>query len=323
MKEIILVCYVLCIVFLGSSLTCNVLAGINKKSNRNRSTLFFILGLIMICCYDMGIYYWNYVIGNFSNMEVMRFGNCLIAITMFLWLREQEQIMARTVSKRIDNFTGKYLLFYAGLWLILTTFLDVSVFYTIKWLLLATDIALILCFATSTTVHIIFAAVAEERKKLIFMLTVSALLLWNYIAYFWGETSVYWGNSAFIRAPLDLTVIFWMIISGMTLFYVIQTDVRDLFNRSAPGISDPEAAVPSTASGMSLQERIDKICEQYKLTPREREFVELIYKGKSNREIAEMLFVSESTVKTHIYNIFRKMDVKSRVEVICIVNGEQ
>lgn len=152
------------------------------------------------------------------------------------------------------------------------------------------------------------------------MVTVSALLLWNYIAYFWGETSVYWGNSAFIRAPLDLTAFFWMVISGMALFYVIQTDVRELIHRSDPGISDPGAAAVTTASGISLQERIDSICGRYKLTPREHEFIELIYKGKSNREIADMLFVSESTVKTHIYNIFRKMNVKNRVEVICIVN---
>ncbi|MCI7146341.1 MAG: response regulator transcription factor [Clostridiales bacterium] len=60
----------------------------------------------------------------------------------------------------------------------------------------------------------------------------------------------------------------------------------------------------------------------YKITPREKEFIELIYKGKSNKEIAEELFLSESTVKTHIYNIFRKLDVKNRVGVICLVNGE-
>ena len=42
----------------------------------------------------------------------------------------------------------------------------------------------------------------------------------------------------------------------------------------------------------------------------------------SNKEIAETLFLSESTVKTHIYNIFRKLEVKNRVGVICIINGD-
>ena len=35
-----------------------------------------------------------------------------------------------------------------------------------------------------------------------------------------------------------------------------------------------------------------------------------------------MLFLSESTVKTHIYNIYRKLDVKNRVGVICLINGD-
>ena len=48
----------------------------------------------------------------------------------------------------------------------------------------------------------------------------------------------------------------------------------------------------------------------------------LMYRGRSNREIAEMLFLSESTVKTHVYNIFRKMGIRNRVEAICIVNGD-
>ena len=35
-----------------------------------------------------------------------------------------------------------------------------------------------------------------------------------------------------------------------------------------------------------------------------------------------ILFLSESTVKTHIYNIFRKLEVKNRIEAIRIVSGD-
>ena len=52
------------------------------------------------------------------------------------------------------------------------------------------------------------------------------------------------------------------------------------------------------------------------LTVREEEVLELILSGKSNREIAEALFISESTVKTHVRNIFSKYDVGSRAELI-------
>ncbi|HZK57836.1 MAG TPA: helix-turn-helix transcriptional regulator [Clostridia bacterium] len=59
------------------------------------------------------------------------------------------------------------------------------------------------------------------------------------------------------------------------------------------------------------------------LTAREREVLELILSGKSNREIAEVLFISENTVKTHARNIFSKYDVKSRAELISILLRSQ
>ncbi len=59
------------------------------------------------------------------------------------------------------------------------------------------------------------------------------------------------------------------------------------------------------------------------LTAREHEVLELILSGKSNREIAEVLFISENTVKTHARNIFSKYDVKSRAELISILLRSQ
>lgn len=52
------------------------------------------------------------------------------------------------------------------------------------------------------------------------------------------------------------------------------------------------------------------------LTPREEEVLQLILAGQSNREIAGTLSISESTVKTHVRNIFSKYDVGSRAELI-------
>lgn len=56
--------------------------------------------------------------------------------------------------------------------------------------------------------------------------------------------------------------------------------------------------------------------EQFNLTPRERDVLMLILQGKSNMEIADQLFLSVSTVKTHVSNVFVKMDVKSRMQAM-------
>ncbi|RUL46524.1 MULTISPECIES: response regulator transcription factor [Lysinibacillus] len=50
------------------------------------------------------------------------------------------------------------------------------------------------------------------------------------------------------------------------------------------------------------------------LTPREKDVLAELTKGKSNREIASSLFVTEKTVKTHISNIFTKLEVQDRTQ---------
>ena len=52
------------------------------------------------------------------------------------------------------------------------------------------------------------------------------------------------------------------------------------------------------------------------ITPREHEVLALIASGLSNREIAEKLFVSENTIKTHSSRLFDKMGVRRRVQAI-------
>ena len=52
------------------------------------------------------------------------------------------------------------------------------------------------------------------------------------------------------------------------------------------------------------------------LSNREYEVLQLLSKGLSNAEIAENLFLSLSTIKTHVSNLYIKMDVKSRVQAV-------
>ena len=56
--------------------------------------------------------------------------------------------------------------------------------------------------------------------------------------------------------------------------------------------------------------------EELEITPRELEILELMAKGMSNREIAEKLFVSENTVKTHSSRVFDKLGAKRRTQAV-------
>ena len=50
------------------------------------------------------------------------------------------------------------------------------------------------------------------------------------------------------------------------------------------------------------------------LSPREREILQLIAQGASNKEIARALSIAETTVKIHVQHILRKLDLSSRVQ---------
>jgi NarL family two-component system response regulator LiaR len=57
---------------------------------------------------------------------------------------------------------------------------------------------------------------------------------------------------------------------------------------------------------------------EFGITPRELEILSLIASGLSNREIADRLFVSESTVKTHASRLFDKLGAKRRTQAVQI-----
>lgn len=54
------------------------------------------------------------------------------------------------------------------------------------------------------------------------------------------------------------------------------------------------------------------------LTTRETEVLSLVAKGSNNQEIAEKLFVREVTVKTHLNNIFKKLNVSNRTQAVLL-----
>lgn len=76
-----------------------------------------------------------------------------------------------------------------------------------------------------------------------------------------------------------------------------------------------EVPVPAAAPPFSLNEARVK---DLGITKRELEILELIAQGLSNREIADKLFVSENTVKTHSSRLFDKLSARRRTQAVQI-----
>ena len=83
------------------------------------------------------------------------------------------------------------------------------------------------------------------------------------------------------------------------------------------------AAVRAAAAGESAlapviaSRLLDRMrAPRVSLSSREIEVLELVAAGRSNSEVAEQLFVSETTVKSHLAHIFSKLDVSSRTAAV-------
>ncbi len=76
-------------------------------------------------------------------------------------------------------------------------------------------------------------------------------------------------------------------------------------------VREVTVAAATTAFTENLQE-----IQRLGITPREREILSLIAGGLSNREIAERLFISENTVKTHSSRLFEKLQAKRRTQAV-------
>jgi len=114
------------------------------------------------------------------------------------------------------------------------------------------------------------------------------------------------------------------------VFAAIKAGARGYVLKDSPP-EDTIAAVRAVAKGEALMNPslVGRVLSEFgrlstqkaadnavfaELTDREREVLTEVGKGRRNKEIADVLFISEKTVKNHISNIFAKLEVNSRAE---------
>lgn len=103
----------------------------------------------------------------------------------------------------------------------------------------------------------------------------------------------------FMESPYKLVYISYVIFAILVFLYV----GRHFVYKYQPEIPD-------------LPEPDDDIYRLWDISEREQELISLLVKGHTNREISELLFISYNTVKTHVQNIYRKMGVSNRLQLL-------
>lgn len=105
--------------------------------------------------------------------------------------------------------------------------------------------------------------------------------------------------------------------------YILKNIEPEDLIRSIKRIAAGEAVVSGNLTGKIMEEFrnlvIQKEAHKEILTPREKEILLLLATGKSNKDIAAELSLSESTVKIHIQHVLKKLNLKGRVQAAVYV----
>jgi DNA-binding CsgD family transcriptional regulator len=79
----------------------------------------------------------------------------------------------------------------------------------------------------------------------------------------------------------------------------------------------------SAAAAPIADQLSESFMARYGITDREHEIIQWVIQGKSNAEIASQLFISLSTVKTHLHNIYKKIGVDSRYDLLARIRSDR
>ncbi|WP_439653129.1 helix-turn-helix transcriptional regulator [Raoultibacter phocaeensis] len=90
-----------------------------------------------------------------------------------------------------------------------------------------------------------------------------------------------------------------------------------------PGLSAADASVPHTDAPLSPEAVFEMIAEDYSLTRREAEVLPYLARGRSAKVIADALYVSENTIRTHTRRILEKTDLHSKQQLIDLIDQYQ
>jgi ligand-binding sensor domain-containing protein/DNA-binding CsgD family transcriptional regulator len=77
------------------------------------------------------------------------------------------------------------------------------------------------------------------------------------------------------------------------------------------------------AAQIRTEAAMEQYLNKYDISQREKEIVLLLLKGKSNKEIEDVLFIAMGTVKNHIYSIYQKIGVKNRAQLMALFKNLQ
>ncbi len=156
----------------------------------------------------------------------------------------------------------------------------------------------------------------EFSATLIYGLTVGCFSAVSLLGIVCGSTPLFAGEES---GPILL------VVSTIYFAFLLAVPLISAWKRKGIETDDvnPADMTESTeAAGVSIAQRCDDLATSHGLSPRETEILGYLGRGHGVVFIAKTLVISESTVRTHVKSIYKKLGVNSREELLGMVNAE-
>lgn len=301
--------YIAVIILGGAALMLILILSAKKRDAQHKAVLIFISSIFFYMIIDFTTYYfltetsagkliflfitlsdtlfcimvtaWVYLIMVLANIKEV-ISNKLLIIISAVYL-----ICSQILSIYLGRYSSYTIQVDGGPWNIILQILNAS--YDIGIIIIG-----IRCIV------FLYKKYAKGSSRNLNLLMTSLLigymlwiLYWDYSTWFKTEA-----NLLEIYA-LDPLILLYAILNIFLIYYFYKKDPLKI-----------------TESSISPIDAIGIISNQYSISEREREVIELVYQGLSNKQIADRLFISENTVKRHMNHIFKKTQTKSRQDII-------
>ena len=184
-------------------------------------------------------------------------------------------------------------------------------------------IALLITYIVAETAHeqhvspyVLMAAAAGLARICLAVALVGGYLIGSLSGGFFGE-----GEHTIRYLIIIMAVIYALSLAAVLVSRDRRRKQRDSIEevQLTEVVEEGERTVPEEA----LDERCARLAEHGRLTEREAEVLGYLARGRTKVHIAGALFVSENTVRSHVRNIYSKLGVHTRQELIDLLEGEQ
>lgn len=126
----------------------------------------------------------------------------------------------------------------------------------------------------------------------------------------------------YLQLPGSQTIFMPVVVVAIYCVFLVAYSIVGFWRNTSPCYDSEEDTVDSVEP-TSIAARCESLSEEFALSPRESEIFGYLARGHAASFIAKTLIISESTVYTHTRNIYQKMGIGSREELLCLVERDE